>query len=197
MSTSPGPARVRPGLPRSLQSYISRCTPPYSGSQDPLALTRPIIASQRLLPSVLRQPGGLTRGAGAVGKPEPSAPHSSSRPHPPHPRAQAPFPVSNKMEGGRGGAAAILGKPTRNAGRHSPRSQRSSPRCGPRARRAAALGGAAGGRAGGVAGPRGAPRRLGAAAWGGRQECLGPGRRRASARLAFCRLWGRRLLGPA
>lgn len=128
---------------------------------------------------------------------DPSRPPLSAAAGPaPHARAQAPFPVSNKMEGGRGGAA-ILGKPTRSVERHSPRSQRSSPRCGRRARRAAALGGAAGGRAGGVAGPRGAPRRLGAAAWGGRQECLGPGRRRASARLAFCRLWGRRLLGPA
>lgn len=60
-----------------------------------------------------------------------------------------------------------------------------------------APGGAAGGRAGGAAGLLGAPRRLGVAAWGGPQECLGLGHRRASARLASCRLLGLRALAPA
>lgn len=50
---------------------------------------------------------------------------------------------------------------------------------------------------GDAAGLRGAPRLLGAAALDGRQERLGPDHHRASARLAFCRLWGRQDPGPA
>lgn len=117
-------------------------------------------------------------------------------------RAQTPFRSPTKWRTTRGEGkeewvAAILGEPTRSSGRHSPRSRRSSPRCGRRARRAGAPGDAAGGRVGDAAGLHGAPRLLGAEALDGRQERLGPDHRPASARLAFCRLWGRQVLGPA